>query len=1055
MPNSTDESPPAASFHEEARNLANTHQLSPWLESIAEMKLGPAFERGKRQASCAQWLMTVGRKAVIKSGAISAHDPQDLAAEPEWIQTSFANGRSVHILDLGSYDRSRLERAMDWLVGPAGPAAESDWSRLSLPAALEAEAKWIAEMERQSADARLDGAVALGTRPVPGLDDLARSELNQSGSGYSWVELSNPEALVREGGLMRHCVGIYGADVGSGKTRIFSLRDPAGSPRATVELTRGCFKQLKIKGDNQTDTFCSLAARALIAIILPQIRAEGHSPSCGHDFVKTGYGHSNILGFCDLSTPLDAGGASIVLKWIVTFGGEPQLLHNEMQAAALAGGTSLFDALQPHGGEWWKNTQIVEALFSNESMLPCLAPILANASKRADVLQQQRMSWSPSRRLTGRLVENAIGSGSEEMWDNLLRLDASFIDLLTGIELLSAAPGSIGDADLARFIRWMPPCPGQTFEPGYLRKKATKAARHLAASRFDDSLRSLRASLGQDDFPWTSAATGAAKFDSVGILQWVLEHAPAGQIFADALARAVSRPKSRCLPLLRDGRRIRDHLGAAICEASALGAASAVKALDSAERLILEAGIQPAAYAQGLLDAARLGVSHASDIPLFRSVESLAWLLTRVDNDPACPDLLRRLLASEPPKDKNFQASHVTLLTLDSHAPETTQAAAAAIGALSLKHLGAQDLLDLCASKARHGLDQPALFFWGLAQGKAGIDDILRAGSQPIIAAAAERECDVLFAAAGGSASDLDAAKVTFDKAMNRGCWRMASILAEGDPSLVESMRDALILAVPNAPFDTIKTLLPKCDPKRNNSQALVAAARAGRIDVAKLLAPLCDPKALSSEALRSAAARGHQEMVDVLLPLSDPRSGDSHAMRDALRAGHWDVASQLWPLSDPNSGAGEPLALAARSGDFERMLWMVQHGSDPQAGSSSALRTLITHVPSASNPAFELLWERSNPAHLDSEDLLAAVKANRPEWVEKILPHANPNANACAALRTAAKMGELELMQVLIPATDPFNAESIIKAEGFDDEGESMLLSLVRHRGATPRLSP
>lgn len=1042
---------------EESRNLANTHKLAPWLEAIADMKLGPVFERDERQAAGAKWLMTVGRKAVMKSGAVRVLESEDPTAESEWIQKSIANGRAVQVLDLGADDRSKLERAMDWLMSPAGPGAGSDWSRISLAAALEAEAKWIDEMERQSADVRLDGAVALGTRAVPGLEDLAGSETGEEGTRYSWVELSNPEALAREGGLMHHCVGIYGNAVSSGKTRIFSLRDPAGSPRATVELTRGCFQQLKIKGDNQTDPFCALAARALIANTLPQILAAGQSPSCGPDFVRTGYGLSNILGFCDLSVPLDDGSRSIVSKWLATFGDSKSSVREEMRAAASAGGTFLFNALKSHGGDWWRVRSIIGALFSNEAMISCLSPVIADASKRHGIVEAHSTgSKLPDRSIT-LLVVKAIGSGCEEMWDNLLRLEASPAELIDGVKHLASAPGAVGDSDLARFIRWIPSGHEQAFTPSSLSKDpiflkaASLTAFYLASSRFEQSLGSLRLAIGQQHFPWASAARGAAASDSVGMLQWVLQQAPVGSLFAGALYKASARQKSRCLPLLLDEQRTRDHLGSAICEASALDAEKAITALNALETFALGATGLPASYAQGLLDAARLGPSHESDTPLFRSVESLAWLLARIENEPSFPDLLSLFLAKKPPVDKNFQASHSTFLTSEPDAPAAAQAGAV-IGALSLKHLSAQHLLDLCSSRARHGLDQPALFFWNLAQGKSGIDDILRAGAKTIATAAAKGECDALFAAVGGSAPQLALANITFDKAMGMGCWRMASIIADGDPALLESMKDALILAVPSAPLETIKALLSQCDPKRKNSQALVAAARSGRVAVVELLAPLCDPTALNSEPLRSAAARGDGNMVDILLPLSDPRAGDSHAMRDALRAGHWDIASELWPLSDPNSGSGEALALAARSGDVDRMRWMVQHGSDPMAGSSSALRTLITHASNAPNAAFDLLWELSNPAHLDSKDFLLAVKANRLEWVEKMLPHANPDANACAPLRAAANMGELELMQLLIPASDPFKAETIIKAEGFGDDDEASLLSLIKHRPATPR---
>lgn len=56
-------------------------------------------------------------------------------------------------------------------------------------------------------------------------------------TGHQWVELS-PEGLQAEGSAMRHCVGGYCSSVEGGNTRILSLRDKEGQPRATVELGR-------------------------------------------------------------------------------------------------------------------------------------------------------------------------------------------------------------------------------------------------------------------------------------------------------------------------------------------------------------------------------------------------------------------------------------------------------------------------------------------------------------------------------------------------------------------------------------------------------------------------------------------------------------------------------------------------------------------------------------------------------------------------------------------------------------------------------------------------
>ena len=65
-----------------------------------------------------------------------------------------------------------------------------------------------------------------------------KSVLKTYPSGHQWVDLA-PEGLQAEGDAMRHCVGGYCNAVEDGSTRILSLRDPQGNPKATVELGPG------------------------------------------------------------------------------------------------------------------------------------------------------------------------------------------------------------------------------------------------------------------------------------------------------------------------------------------------------------------------------------------------------------------------------------------------------------------------------------------------------------------------------------------------------------------------------------------------------------------------------------------------------------------------------------------------------------------------------------------------------------------------------------------------------------------------------------------------
>ena len=90
----------------------------------------------------------------------------------------------------------------------------------------------------------------------------------QFADGWTIQELRSKRELEDEGKLLQHCVGGYCKDVESGKSQIFSLRDPDGNPIATAEwqppkvpgslskgLAAGHFEQIfGAKNEELTDT---------------------------------------------------------------------------------------------------------------------------------------------------------------------------------------------------------------------------------------------------------------------------------------------------------------------------------------------------------------------------------------------------------------------------------------------------------------------------------------------------------------------------------------------------------------------------------------------------------------------------------------------------------------------------------------------------------------------------------------------------------------------------------------------------------------------------------
>jgi hypothetical protein len=85
--------------------------------------------------------------------------------------------------------------------------------------------------------------------------DLVVYEFNNNGENPDWEgwtiqEVRTPNDLSCEGNLMNHCVGGYADEVKSGRTRIFSLRDPQNKPHVTLETDNSGTDVKQIKGNS-------------------------------------------------------------------------------------------------------------------------------------------------------------------------------------------------------------------------------------------------------------------------------------------------------------------------------------------------------------------------------------------------------------------------------------------------------------------------------------------------------------------------------------------------------------------------------------------------------------------------------------------------------------------------------------------------------------------------------------------------------------------------------------------------------------------------------------
>lgn len=214
------------------RNLVALPALDAWLDEICQQKLGLAQNYSERQAKAAGWVRTVARKAMTRAGStqeLSATEAQALAQSEPWAAKALAEGRALSRLRLGDEEKESIQEALDWLRAESGPALSGDWSRISFKQAEQGHREWIEAGQKEAlrqaeATAAFEGCErVMALQSQPGLE------------GWSWVSVISPEALNREGALMRHCVGSYAEEVEDGSCSIWSLRDPEGKPHITVE----------------------------------------------------------------------------------------------------------------------------------------------------------------------------------------------------------------------------------------------------------------------------------------------------------------------------------------------------------------------------------------------------------------------------------------------------------------------------------------------------------------------------------------------------------------------------------------------------------------------------------------------------------------------------------------------------------------------------------------------------------------------------------------------------------------------------------------------------
>ena len=226
-----------------ARNVFNVDSVDRLVERVAAQAATPAVALWLRRTA-RRWILTQYqdvRRLVIEPGSarVLLRDPaaaaeapcrvlaDDVARLPDWCANALRKGDEIVYLRLDATLDKRLRRLAAFLDEAYGDGGATKLNRLAFPAAEKALRKW--RKERWTERRRMNGA-----EPV-----------FRGSDGVRIYRLHTAENLHDEGARMGHCVASYADDIAEGRCEIYSLRNAAGTPRATIEVVDGRVVQVK------------------------------------------------------------------------------------------------------------------------------------------------------------------------------------------------------------------------------------------------------------------------------------------------------------------------------------------------------------------------------------------------------------------------------------------------------------------------------------------------------------------------------------------------------------------------------------------------------------------------------------------------------------------------------------------------------------------------------------------------------------------------------------------------------------------------------------------
>ncbi len=222
------------------RNVLNVSDVDHFVDAFADQTDHPELKRWLTR-NVRRWILkhydradriardpATGEFAVVDTnGRLQSFD----GTVPAWCAAAIERGDEVVRLRLGATLRKRVGRAAAMLAAELQSGQLRNLERITFETA-EKKAK---AHRRLLYAKRRKSRVEKGTVPV-----------FQAATGETVVVLTARESLADEGSRMAHCVATYDRWVESGESKIFSLRDRAGVPRATIEADhRGTVWQIK------------------------------------------------------------------------------------------------------------------------------------------------------------------------------------------------------------------------------------------------------------------------------------------------------------------------------------------------------------------------------------------------------------------------------------------------------------------------------------------------------------------------------------------------------------------------------------------------------------------------------------------------------------------------------------------------------------------------------------------------------------------------------------------------------------------------------------------